>query len=153
MHGGWFVVAPVVLPLFVRAAVTGALLGAFVGAAITLLSLVTQPHGSIWRGFTQMVVLGMIGLFVGALAGLVTCVGALIGLRLNPRISSPGKSPGTRAGALGAGIMTTIYVGFGLTLVGNLPLPSFVIATGFGMVAASLAAFQIRRLVDQRTLA
>lgn len=153
MHGAGSLVASVALPLFVRAAVAGALLGAFVGTTSTLLSLITQPHGSLWLGFTQMVGLGLIGLFVGALAGFITCVGALIGLGMGSRMASPKRFPSGRAGALGAGIMTTIYVGFGLTLVGNLPLPSFLIATGFGVAAASLAAFQVRRQMDSRSLA
>lgn len=149
MHGGWFVVAPVALPLLLRAAVAGASLGAFVGAGLTLLDLIAQQHGSLWLGFTQMVVLGMIGIPVGALAGLMTGVGALISLRM-ARISSPESFPNGRAGALGAGLMTIIYLGVGLTLVGNMPLPSFLTATGFAVVAALLAAFQIRRLNHRR---
>ncbi|WP_309070913.1 hypothetical protein [Arthrobacter sp.] len=116
---------------------------------MTLLDLIAQQHGSLWLGFTQMVVLGMIGIPVGALAGLMTGVGALISLRM-ARISSPESFPNGRAGALGAGLMTIIYLGVGLTLVGNMPLPSFLMATGFGVVAALLAAFQIRRLNHRR---
>lgn len=149
MHGGWFIVAPVALPLLLRAAVAGALLGAFVGAGSTLLDLIAQQHGSLWLGFSQMVVLGMIGIPVGALAGLITGVGALISL-LIARMSSPESFPSGRTGALGAGIMTIIYLGVGLTLVGNMPLPSLLTATGFGVVAALLAAFQIRRLTKHR---
>lgn len=149
MHGGWFVVAPVALPLLLRAAVAGALLGASVGAGLTLLDLIAQQRGSLWLGFTQMVVLGMIGIPVGALAGLMTGVGALISLRM-ARISSPESFPNGRAGALGAGLMTIIYLGVGLTLLGNIPLPSFLTAAGFGVVAALLAAFQIRRLNHRR---
>lgn len=149
MHGGWFVVAPVALPLLLRAAVAGALLGAFVGAGLTLVDFIAQQHGSLWLGFTQMVVLAMIGIPVGALAGLMTGVGALISLRM-ARMSSPESFPSGRAGALGAGLMTSIYIGVGLTLVWNMPLPSFVTATGFGVVAALFAAFQIRRLNHRR---
>lgn len=116
MHGGWFVVAPVALPLLLRAAVAGALLGAFVGAGLTLLDFIAQQRGSLWLGITQMVVLGMIGIPVGALAGLMTGVGALISLHM-ARISSPESFPNGRAGALGAGLMTSIYLGVGLTLV------------------------------------
>lgn len=77
--GGWFIVASLVLPLLLRAAVAGALLGAVVGAVFALLSLITSPHGSLWLGFTQMVAFTMVALPAGALAGLITCAGALIG--------------------------------------------------------------------------
>lgn len=67
-------------------------------------------------------------------------------------MSSAGSLPRARAGILGAGIMTTIYVGLALTLVGNLPVPSFVTAIRFGAVAGSIAANQIRRQTVHPTL-
>lgn len=144
-------VKKMVPPLFVRAVVTGALFGAVVSVGLSVFStiqaaLYPEQFGLFGLNAGQILFMAILGLFIGAIAGLATCTGAVAALWFEATESSV-VVPRTLTAGIGAGAMTVIYTVVVLHVLGATGLGLVGIGVGFATVSGLLAALHTQRLI------
>lgn len=145
-------VKTIVLPLFIRAVFTGALLGAFVSAGLsgfsTLQAALDPEQFGLWgMNGGQIFFMAILGLLVGALAGLATCAGTIAALWVEAAQSSSVTVPRALTAGLGAGAVTVIYSVTVFSVLGTTGLALVGIGFGIATFSGVLAAFHTRQLV------
>lgn len=140
------------LPLFVRAIFTGGLLGACTSAGISGFSiaqaaLYPEQFGPWGMNSGQFLFMAVLGLMVGAVAGLTTCAGSVAALWVEAAASSSDILPRTLTAGLGAGVMTGVYTVIVFQVLGAAGLALAGFGAGFAAASGLLAAFFTRRLV------
>ena len=145
-------VKTMVLPLLIRAVLTGAILGASVSAGIsgfsTLQAALYPEQFGLWgMSGGRIFFMAILGLLVGALAGLATWAGTVAALWVEAAQSSSFTVPRALTAGLGAGAVTLIYSVIAFHALGTSGLALVVIGTGIATVAGVVAAFHTRLLV------
>ncbi|WP_148045235.1 hypothetical protein [Arthrobacter oryzae] len=145
-------VKTVALPLLVRAVFTGAVLGACIGGGIstfsTIQSVLYPEQFGLWgMNGGQIFFMAILGLVVGAVAGLATSAGSVAALWIDARTSLAVVLPRALTAGSGAAAVTAVYTGIAFHVLGATGLALAGLGAGFATVAGLLAAFHTRRLV------
>lgn len=145
-------VKTVALPLLVRAVSTGALLGACISGGISGISTVQallypEQFGSWGMNGGQIFFMAMLGLTVGAIAGLATGAGSVAALWIEATTSSSVMLPRALTAGLGAAAVTVVYTVIASYVLGSTGLALAGVGAGLSTIAGLLAAFHTRRLV------
>ena len=141
-----------VLPLMIRAILSGAVLGASVSAGIsgfsTLQAALYPEQFGLWgMSGGQIFFMAILGLLVGALAGLATGAGTVAALWVEAARSSAATVPRALTAGLGASAATVIYTLIVFHALGATGLALGAIGFGIATVAGVVAAFHTRLLV------
>jgi hypothetical protein len=145
-------VKAMVLRLLIRAVVSGAILGASLSAGISgfsaLQAALDPEQFGLWgMSGGQIFFLAILGLLVGALAGLATGAGTVAALWVEAAQSSSATVPRALTAGLGAGAVTVIYSVIVFQALGASGLALAAIGFGIATVAGVVAAFHTRLLV------
>ncbi len=143
----------IVVPLLVRAVGTGALAGACISAGIAAIStiqaaLYPEQFGLWGMHAGQIFFMAMIGLVVGAVAGVATWAGSVAALWIEVAMAASIVLPRARTAGLGAGAMTMGYAVVVPYALGMTGVAMVAIGAGLGTVSGLLAAFYARQLVS-----
>jgi hypothetical protein len=145
-------VKTVALPLLVRAVFTGALLGGFISAGISSFSAVQaalypEQFGLWGMNGGQIFFMTMLGLVVGAVAGLATGAGSVAALWIDASTSLSVVLPRALTAGLGAAAVTAVYTVIAFHALGATGLALAGFGAGFATVSGLLAAIHTRRLI------
>jgi hypothetical protein len=145
-------VKTVALPLLVRAVFTGALLGVCISGGISTISTVQaalypEQFGLWGMNGGQIFFMSMLGLVVGAVAGLAAGAGSVAALWIDASMSSSVAMPRALTAGLGAATVTAVYTVVVFHTLGATGLALAGFGTGFATVFGLLAAFHTRRLI------
>lgn len=145
-------VKTIALPLLVRAVSTGALLGTCVSAGISAISIIQavlypEQFGLWGMNGGQIFFMAMLGLAVGAVAGLVTGVGSVAALWIDASMSLSVAMPRALTAGLGAAAVTAVYTVIAFRALGATGWALAGFGAGFAAVSGLLAAFHTRRLI------
>lgn len=144
-------VKTVAAPLLVRAVRIGALLGACVSGGIAAFSAVQaaldpEQFGLWGMNGGQIFFMVMLGLAVGAVAGLATFAGSIAALWIDATASSAVVQPRALTAGLGAGAVTAVYTSTVLHALGTTGWALVGVGAGLATVSGLLAAFYTGRL-------
>ncbi|MCQ9163976.1 hypothetical protein [Arthrobacter sp. STN4] len=140
------------MPLLAGAVFAGALLGACVSAGVSVFSsiqaaLYPEQFGLWGMNGGQIFFMTMLGLVVGAVAGLATGAGSVVALGIDASTSSSGVLPRALTAGLGAAVVTAIYTVIAFHVLGASGLALAGLGAGFATISGLLAAFHTRRLI------
>ena len=141
----------VALPLLIRAIWSGALLGACVSAGISAFStiqavLYPEQFGQWGMNGGQIFFMAMVGLVVGAFAGLAAGAGSVAALWTEARTSLSVVHPRALTAGLGAAAVTAIYAVIAFQVLGATGLALAGFTVGFATVSGLVAAFHTKLL-------
>ncbi|MDJ0322013.1 hypothetical protein [Pseudarthrobacter sp. PS3-L1] len=147
-------VKTVALPLLVRAVSTGALLGACISAGISAFSIVQaalypEQFGLWGMNGGQIFFMAVLGLVLGAGAGLATGAGSVAALWIDASTSLSVVLPGALTAGLGAAAVTAVYTVVAFHALGETGLALAGFGASFATVSGLLAAFHTRRLIQR----
>lgn len=142
-------VKTVALPLLVRAVFTGALLGACISGGISVSSTVQaalypEQFGLWGMNGGQIFFMAVLGLVVGAVAGLAAGAGSVAALWIDASNSLSVVLPRPLTAGLGAAAVTIVYTVIAFYLLGATGLALAGFGAGFATVSGLLAAFHTR---------
>lgn len=145
-------VKTVALPLLVRAVSTGALLGTFISAGTSVFSTVQaalypEQFGLWGMNGGQIFFMAMLGLVVGAVAGLATGAGSVAALWIDANTSLSVVLPRALTAGLGAAAVTAVYTVIAFHALGATGWALAGFGAVFATVSGLLAAFHTRRLI------
>lgn len=145
-------VKTVASPLLVRAVFTGALLGACISAGISAFStiqavLYPEQFGLWGMNGGQIFFMAILGLVVGAVAGLATGAGSVAALWIDASTSLSVVLPRALTAGLGAAAVTAVYTVIAFHISGATGWALAGFGAGFATVSGLLAAFHTRRLI------
>lgn len=145
-------VKAVALPLLVRAVFTGALLGACISGGTSVFSTVQAAlypeHSGLWGvNGGQIFFVVMLGLVIGAVAGLAAGAGSVAALWIDASESLSVVLPRALTAGLGAAAVTAVYTVIAFHALGATGWALAGFGAGFAAVSGLLAAFHTRRLI------
>ena len=139
-------------PLLVRAVSTGALLGAFISAGTSVFSTVQAAlypaQFGLWgMNGGQIFFIAILGLVIGAVAGLAAGAGSVAALWIDANTSLSVVLPRALTAGFGAAAVTAVYTVIAFHALGATGLALAGFGAGFATVSGLLAAFHTRRLI------